>query len=62
MEIVVDAFNRRWQLKIAYDEGVARYSPGLQLVHHTVADAFARALTRVRVPGSRRIVGTALAA
>jgi CelD/BcsL family acetyltransferase involved in cellulose biosynthesis len=45
MEIVVDAFNRRWQLKIAYDEGVARYAPGLQLVHHTVADSFARDLT-----------------
>jgi CelD/BcsL family acetyltransferase involved in cellulose biosynthesis len=45
MEIVVDAFNRRWQLKIAYDEGVARYSPGLQLFHHSLADAFARALT-----------------
>ncbi len=44
MEIVVDAFNRRWQLKVAYDEGVARYSPGLQLVHHTLADAFARGL------------------
>jgi CelD/BcsL family acetyltransferase involved in cellulose biosynthesis len=45
MEIVVDAFNRRWQLKVAYDEAVARYSPGLQLLHHTLADAFARRLS-----------------
>jgi CelD/BcsL family acetyltransferase involved in cellulose biosynthesis len=45
MEIAVDAHGRRWQLKIAYQEQVAPFYPGLQLVRGSLRDAFHRQLT-----------------
>jgi CelD/BcsL family acetyltransferase involved in cellulose biosynthesis len=44
MEVAVDAYNRRWQLKTAYHEAVARFSPGIQLMSASIRDSFDRGL------------------
>lgn len=44
VEVNLEAYRRIWQLKIGYDEALARYYPGLQLVQETVRDAFERGL------------------
>ncbi len=43
-EIAVDAYGRRWGLKIAYRDELAMYSPGLQVVHASVRAALERGL------------------
>lgn len=51
-EIAVDAYGRRWGLKIAYRETLAAYSPGLQLVHGSIRAACERGLSAYEFLGS----------
>lgn len=44
MEVAIDAFNRRWQLKTTYHDAVARFSPGVQLMNASIRDSFDRGL------------------
>jgi CelD/BcsL family acetyltransferase involved in cellulose biosynthesis len=52
MQIMVERARRVWLLKIAYDEELARCSPGQLLLEDTVRDAQARGLEAVEFLGS----------
>jgi CelD/BcsL family acetyltransferase involved in cellulose biosynthesis len=52
MEIAVEAYGRWWQLKIGFEEGVARYYPGLQLAEASIRAAFDRGLASYEFLGS----------
>ena len=43
-QLTIEALGAVWVLKIAYDEGQARVSPGFQLTFAAIEDAFARGL------------------
>jgi CelD/BcsL family acetyltransferase involved in cellulose biosynthesis len=51
-EIAVDAYGRRWGLKIAYREDCAPHAPGLQVVHASLNAAIARGLRSYEFLGS----------
>lgn len=51
-ELSLEAFARMWQLKIGYDESLAKYSPGSLLTHDTLAYAFSRGLEAFEFLGS----------
>lgn len=44
MELAVQAYGRVWGLKIAHAEPLSRYAPALQVVHASIAQAFAQQL------------------
>ena len=46
MEVAIDAFNRRWQLKTTYHDAVVRFSPGVQLMNASIKGQL-RSRTRV---------------
>jgi CelD/BcsL family acetyltransferase involved in cellulose biosynthesis len=51
-QIAIDAHGSRWVLKIAYDETLARLSPGLQLTAVALEDAVQRGLAACEFIGS----------
>jgi len=51
-EISVDAYGRRWGLKIAFREALAVYAPGLQVVHASIRAAFEGGMTAYEFLGS----------
>lgn len=51
-QLAVEYANRFWVLKIGYDEGWARCSPGLLLMHETIRSAFERGLEAYEFLGS----------
>jgi len=52
VELSVEAYRRWWQLKIGYDEELARFYPGLQLVEATIRYAFEQGLDSYEFLGS----------
>jgi CelD/BcsL family acetyltransferase involved in cellulose biosynthesis len=44
VELSIEAYDRLWQLKIAYQDALAAYYPGLQLTERSIQSAFARGL------------------
>jgi CelD/BcsL family acetyltransferase involved in cellulose biosynthesis len=51
-ELSLEVSRRMWQLKIGYDESLAKYSPGSLLTHDTLAYAFSRGLEAFEFLGS----------
>jgi CelD/BcsL family acetyltransferase involved in cellulose biosynthesis len=51
-DLSLEADRRLWQLKIGYDESLARCSPGLLLTHDTLAYAFSHRLEAFEFLGS----------
>ena len=52
VELSVEAYGRLWQLKVAYDEQFAAFSPGLLLVHSSIAATNAAGLNSYEFLGS----------
>lgn len=52
MEIAVEAYNRLWQLKIGYNDALARFYPGLHLTRHSIEAAFEGRLDAYEFLGS----------
>jgi CelD/BcsL family acetyltransferase involved in cellulose biosynthesis len=52
VQIGLDAYDRRWVLKIGYDEAMARCSPGLLLTAEAITDAHRRGLRSYEFLGS----------
>lgn len=52
VELALEAHRRWWQLKIGYDETLAKYSPGLMLTGDTLCYAFSRNLDAFEFLGS----------
>jgi CelD/BcsL family acetyltransferase involved in cellulose biosynthesis len=52
VQIAIEHSNRFWVLKIGYDEGWARCSPGMLLMHETIRYAFERGLESYEFLGS----------
>lgn len=52
VELALEAHRRLWQLKIGYQEPLAKYSPGLMLTHDTLSYAFSRNLDAFEFLGS----------
>lgn len=52
VEVSVDAYGRRWQLKIGYHETLAPYYPGLHLTRASLQSAFNRGLRTYEFLGS----------
>jgi CelD/BcsL family acetyltransferase involved in cellulose biosynthesis len=52
VELGVQAYGRMWQLKVAYDEQFAAYSPGLLLVHSSIGATNAAGLEAYEFLGS----------
>jgi len=44
IELGVEAYGRMWQLKIGYEDALARYYPGLHLTEWSIRSAFERGL------------------
>jgi CelD/BcsL family acetyltransferase involved in cellulose biosynthesis len=51
-ELAVEAYGRRWGLKLAYDEQFARWAPALQVVHASIKACTDRGLTAYEFLGS----------
>ena len=51
-ELAVQAYGRRWGLKIGYDERFAACAPALQVVHASIKDAFDQGLKAYEFLGS----------
>jgi CelD/BcsL family acetyltransferase involved in cellulose biosynthesis len=52
VELGVEAYGRMWQLKIGYQEALARYYPGLHLTECSIRSAFERGLDSYEFLGS----------
>jgi CelD/BcsL family acetyltransferase involved in cellulose biosynthesis len=52
VQLGIDVYERRWVLKIGYDEAMARCSPGLLLTAEAIADAHRRGLRSYEFLGS----------
>ena len=62
IEIAVEANGRHWVLKIAYNEGLSTYGPGLLLTHASIQEAFKRGLQSYEFLGVAENVPTLLIA